>query len=85
MLLENQFRQKKSFNHYIDEVTSKANRIKGFFNPLINRNNKLKKELKVIIYKTIIRPIMTYGREIIFMNENKLENLKEFRARHWGK
>lgn len=60
--MEIKFGKLLNFNHHIDEVTSRANRIKS----------ELKKELELIIHKTIIRPNMTYGSEIIFINENKI-------------
>lgn len=70
-----------NFNRHIEEAENKANRIRGYLYPLINRKSKLKKELKVRIYKSIIRPTMTYGSEIIFMNEIRIEKLERIQSK----
>ena len=53
--------KKLSFTEHIRHTRTKANRIAGYLYPLHGRNSLLSLDNKLLIYKSIIRPVMTYG------------------------
>mgnify|MGYP002775233228 CR=1 FL=1 len=52
---------KLNFNSHINKVTSKATGAITALYPLLNRYSPLKKELKILLYKQCILPILTYA------------------------
>ena len=53
--------KKLTFTNQINILTQKANALLISLYPLINRKSKLSLENKLILFKTIIRPILTYA------------------------
>lgn len=49
--------------HEVTEQTNKASRISGCLRKLIWKNNYMSRETKVRIYKTCVKPIVTYATE----------------------
>lgn len=52
---------KLTFGSHVKEARNKANRARCSLYPLLNRNSKLSPEVRIKIYRSVIRPIMTYG------------------------
>nr|XP_015840350.1 PREDICTED: RNA-directed DNA polymerase from mobile element jockey-like [Tribolium castaneum] len=69
------------FNKHIEETGEKAKKIKGYLYPLIHRKSKLNRELKVRIYKSIIRPVMTYGSEVLILNTKEIITLERIQSK----
>jgi len=49
--------------HEVKEQVNKASRIAGYLRNFVWKNNYMNRETKIRIYKTCIRPIMTYAAE----------------------
>jgi hypothetical protein len=56
--------RKLKYTHHIRETAKKAKQIIAALYPLANRKSTLNKHNKILIYKQIIRPVITYGAEI---------------------
>jgi hypothetical protein len=56
--------RKLKYTHHIRETAKKAKQIIAALYPLTNRKSTLNKHNKILIYKQIIRPVITYGAEI---------------------
>lgn len=50
-----------TFSHHVRETVKKCMAAYGILGPFWNRNSPLPKQLKVRLYTTYIRPILTYG------------------------
>lgn len=55
--------QQLKFNKHISEINRKAKAIKNKLYPLLNKKSKLNPKNKILIYKSVIRPILTYAIE----------------------
>lgn len=55
------FDSKLTFTKHINKSCTTANKILRMIYPIYNRRSKLSQKNKLIIFKTIIRPVLTYG------------------------
>lgn len=71
------FDKKRLFKAHIDYVISKVNKLVKILYPIINRKSKLSTDNKLLLYKAVFRPIMTYGcpvfHDIAKIHLNKLQ------------
>ncbi|GFX17271.1 RNA-directed DNA polymerase from mobile element jockey [Trichonephila clavipes] len=58
------FRRKINFAHHIEQTRKKAQAVHAVLKRLISRRSKLAIRHKVLLYKSIIRPVMSYGSQI---------------------
>lgn len=61
--------KKLTFKKHIEETRAKANKITGYLYPLLCNKSKLNEQNKILLYKQIIRPTMTYA-SVIWHNAN---------------
>ncbi|GFU02739.1 RNA-directed DNA polymerase from mobile element jockey [Trichonephila clavipes] len=55
---------KLTFAHHIEQTREKAQAVHAVLKRLISRRSKLAMRHKVLLYKSIIRPVMSYGSQI---------------------
>ncbi|GFX49711.1 hypothetical protein TNCV_4135591 [Trichonephila clavipes] len=55
---------KLTFAHHIEQTRKKAQAVHAVLKRLISRRSKLAIRRKVLLYKSIIRPVMSYGSQI---------------------
>ncbi|GFV22496.1 RNA-directed DNA polymerase from mobile element jockey [Trichonephila clavipes] len=55
---------KLTFAHHIEQTRKKAQAVHAVLKRLISRRSKLAIRHKVLLYKSIIRPVMSYGSQI---------------------
>jgi hypothetical protein len=60
------FTERFTFNFHAYSILSKANYAMHLINPLLRRHNGLNKSTKLLLYKQLIRPILTYGYPVWF-------------------
>ncbi|GFW59175.1 hypothetical protein TNCV_2781061 [Trichonephila clavipes] len=59
------FRRKINFAYHIEQTRKKAIAVHAMLKKLISRRSKLAIRHKVLLYKSIIRPVMCYGSQIL--------------------
>lgn len=53
--------EKLKFHRHIEETMKKCNRLRGYLSPLLSKRSHLSPTVKVMIYKQVLRPALTYG------------------------
>lgn len=61
-----------AWKHHLKYLTDKTNTAVKAMYPLINKNSKLSLRNKILIYKSIIRPVLTYGSNVFCSASNTL-------------
>ncbi|UYV61592.1 hypothetical protein LAZ67_1005454 [Cordylochernes scorpioides] len=69
-LSNHRFRTKINFTPHINEILHKAHRMKNLLFSLSGKIWDINSNKRLILYKTLIRPILTYGAEIWFYQIN---------------
>ncbi|UYV78931.1 EPM2AIP1 [Cordylochernes scorpioides] len=69
-LSNHRFRTKINFTPHINEILHKAHRMKNLLFSLSGKIWGINSNKRLILYKTLIRPILTYGAEIWFYQIN---------------
>ena len=54
-----------TFKQHINYVVDKTNKVIRILYPLINKNSKLNIKNKLLLYKVALRPVFTYGCQIL--------------------
>lgn len=86
------FDKRMKFHTHVDFVLGKSEKVIKALYPLINRNSRLNEQNKLLLFKTVFRPIFTYGAPVwaecatthkqkIQIHQNKI--LKMMLNKHW--
>jgi hypothetical protein len=76
------FEEAFKFNSHVKKILMKAKKAAVAYSTVLSQRCKLKNTIKVILYKQIIRPILTYGHAAwANVSQNPLENIKIFERR----
>lgn len=71
--LELNFNKRHTWNHYTSTNSLILNARMGMFRPILIRNNYTSLKTKLLVYKTLLKPIWTYALQLNILNLNKIQ------------